>query len=52
MKNKNEIMYKFHDSFVHDDCVQISLGFKNYLMIFGDGDLKYFKNFLYPIDNI
>lgn len=52
MKNKNGIMYKFHDSFVNDDCVQISLGFKNYLMLFGDGDLRYFKNFLIPTDNI
>ena len=52
MKKTTDALFQFHDNFVHDDCVQISLGFKKYLMIFGDGDLRYFKNFLYPVDNI
>lgn len=40
---KDEIVYKLHKEFISDDCIQVSLGFEDNLMVFNTNDLMYYK---------
>ena len=46
MKKYDEIVAKMHRHFVKDDYIQIMLAYRNYLLLFGNNDLMYFKNFI------
>ena len=50
MKKFDEIVQKMHSHYVADDYIQIMLGYHDYLLLFGNNDLMYFKNFIesYP----
>lgn len=37
---------KMHSHYVADDYIQIMLAYHNYLLLFGNNDLMYFKNFI------
>lgn len=40
---KDEIVYKLHKEFISNDCVQVSLGFEDNLMVYNTSDLMYYK---------
>lgn len=44
MKKYDEIVAKMHRHSVKDDYIQIMLAYRNYLLLFGNNDLMYFKN--------
>lgn len=46
MKKFDEIVKKSHRHYVNDDYIQIMLGYHDYLLLFGNTDLMYFKNFI------
>lgn len=46
MKKFEEIVAKMHSHYVADDYIQIMLAYRNYLILFGNSDLMYFKNFI------
>lgn len=46
MKKYDEIVAKMHRHSVKDDYIQIMLAYRNYLLLFGNNDLMYFKNFI------
>lgn len=46
MKKFDEIVQKMHNHYVKDDYIQIMIGYRDYLLLFGNNDLMYFKNFI------
>lgn len=46
MKKFDEMVAKMHSHYVADDYIQIMLAYQNYLLLFGNNDLMYFKNFI------
>lgn len=46
MKKFDEMVAKMHSHNVADDYIQIMLAYHNYLLLFGNNDLMYFKNFI------
>lgn len=46
MKKFEEMVAKMHSHYVADDYIQIMLAYRNYLILFGNSDLMYFKNFI------
>lgn len=50
MKKFDEMVAKMHSHYVADDYIQIMLAYRDYLLLFGNNDLMYFKNFIasYP----
>lgn len=46
MKKFDEMVAKMHSHDVADDYIQIMLAYHNYLLLFGNNDLMYFKNFI------
>lgn len=45
MKKYDEFVNKIHSNYVKDDYLQIMLGYQNYLLLFGNNDLMYFKSY-------
>lgn len=46
MKKFDEMVVKMHSHYVADDYIQIMLAYHNYLLLFGNNDLMYFRNFI------
>lgn len=46
MKRFDEAVTKIHSHYVADDYTQVMLSYQNYLILFGNGGLMYFKNFI------
>ena len=46
MKKFDEMVEKMHSHYVADDYIQIMLAYHNYLLLFGNNDLMYFRNFI------
>ena len=46
MKKFDEMVAKMHNHYVADDYIQIMLAYQNYLLLFGNNDLMYFKIFI------
>lgn len=46
MKKFDEMVEKMHSHYVADNYIQIMLAYRNYLILFGNSDLMYFKNFI------
>ena len=46
MKKFDEMVAKMHSHYVADDYIQIMLAYHNYLLLFGNNDLMYFRNFI------
>lgn len=46
MKKFDEIVLKMPNHYVKDDYIQIMLGYRDYLLLFGNNGLMYFKNFI------
>ena len=46
MKRFDEMVVKMHSHYVADDYIQIMLAYHNYLLLFGNNDLMYFRNFI------
>lgn len=46
MKKFDEMVAKMHSHYVADDYIQIMLAYRDYLLLFGNNDLMYFKNFI------
>ena len=46
MKKFDEMIAKMHSHYVADDYIQIMLAYRDYLLLFGNNDLMYFKNFI------
>ena len=46
MKKIDEMVAKMHSHYVADDYIQIMLAYHNYLLLFGNNDLMYFRNFI------
>lgn len=46
MKKFDEMVAKMHSHYVADDYIQIMLAYRDYLLLFGNNDLMYFRNFI------
>ena len=46
MKKNSEIVRKLHSEYVADDYIQVMLAYRDYLILFGNNDLMYFKNLI------
>ncbi len=46
MKKYDEMIEKIHSHYVADNYIQIMLGYSNYLLLFGNNDLMYYKSFI------
>ena len=46
MKRFDEMVVKMHSHYVADNYIQIMLAYHNYLLLFGNNDLMYFRNFI------
>ena len=44
MKQNSETLSKINYHYVSDDCVQIMMAYRDYLLLFGNNDVMYFKN--------
>lgn len=46
MTKSLEKIYKMHNCFVDYDCIQMFLGYENYVLLFGNNDLMYYNNLI------
>lgn len=44
MKKYNEIAYKVPNHYIKDNYMQCMLAYRRYLLLFGNKEIKYFKN--------
>ena len=45
MKKTYEFVGRINSHYVADDCIQIMLAYRNYLLLFGNNSLMYYRNY-------